>query len=75
MVAKGKTVVVVHHDLNSAEDYFNWILFLNMRLVASGPTKKVFTQELLQETYGGKLTVLARVGDLLEKQQLPTREK
>jgi manganese/zinc/iron transport system ATP- binding protein len=75
MVTKGKTVVVVHHDLNSAEDYFDWILFLNMRLVASGPTKKVFNQELLQETYGGKLTVLAKVGDLLEKQGLPTREK
>jgi manganese/zinc/iron transport system ATP- binding protein len=75
MVSKGKTVVVVHHDLNSAEEYFDWILFLNMRLVASGPTKKVFTQELLQETYGGKLTVLAKVGDLLEKQGLPTREK
>jgi manganese/zinc/iron transport system ATP- binding protein len=74
MTASGKTVVVVHHDLQSAITYFNWVLLLNMRLVASGPTEKVFTQELLQETYGGKLTVLAKVGDLLEKQQFPSRE-
>lgn len=74
MTSKGKTVIVVHHDLQSANEYFNWILLLNMRLVASGPTGKVFTPELLQETYGGKLTVLSKVGDLLEKQQFPTRE-
>jgi manganese/zinc/iron transport system ATP- binding protein len=74
MTEKGKTVIVVHHDLQSAERYFNWILLLNMRLVASGPTDKVFSPELLQETYGGKLTVLSKVGDLLERQQFPTRE-
>ncbi|MBO9703199.1 MAG: ABC transporter ATP-binding protein [Sporocytophaga sp.] len=74
MTTSGKTVVVVHHDLQSAVTYFNWVLLLNMRLVASGPTEKVFTQDLLQETYGGKLTVLAKVGDLLEKQQFPSRE-
>jgi len=75
MTTKGKTVIVVHHDLQSAAEYFNWILLINMRLVASGPTDKVFKPELLQETYGGKLTLLSKVGDLLEKQQFPTREK
>jgi manganese/zinc/iron transport system ATP- binding protein len=74
MAAKGKTVIVVHHDLQSAAEYFNWILLLNLRLVASGPTDKVFTPKLLQETYGGKLTVLSKVGDLLERQEFPTRE-
>jgi manganese/zinc/iron transport system ATP- binding protein len=74
MTSKGKTVIVVHHDLQSAVEYFNWIILLNMRLVASGPTEKVFTPALLQETYGGKLTLLTKVGDLLEKQQFPTRE-
>lgn len=75
MSTAGKTIIVVHHDLQSAEEYFNWVLFLNMRLVASGPTEKVFNQELLQKTYGGKLTVLSKVGDLLQKQQFPNREK
>ncbi len=74
MTKAGKTVIVVHHDLQSAKEYFNWVLFLNMRLVASGPTEKVFTQELLQEAYGGKLTLLAKVSELLAKQEFPVRE-
>jgi manganese/zinc/iron transport system ATP- binding protein len=74
MTASGKTVVVVHHDLQSVKEYFNWLLFINMRLVASGPTEQIFNEELLQETYGGKLTLLAKVGDLLAKQGLPVRE-
>jgi manganese/zinc/iron transport system ATP- binding protein len=72
---QGKTVVVVHHDLQTASEYFDWIMLLNMRLIASGPIGEVFTAELLQETYGGKLTILARLGELMQKQQFPTREK
>ena len=74
MTAAGKTVVVVHHDLQSVKEYFSWLLFINMRLVASGPTDKIFNEALLQETYGGKLTLLAKVGDLLAKQEIPVRE-
>ncbi|MBD1395969.1 metal ABC transporter ATP-binding protein [Pontibacter sp. JH31] len=72
---EGKTVIVVHHDLQSASEYFDWVVLLNMRLVASGPTEKVLTQELLEQTYGGKLTLLSNVGDLLRKQEFPAREK
>lgn len=75
MRTQGKTVLVVHHDLQSAAEYFNWTVLLNVRLVASGPTEKVLTQALLEDTYGGKLTVLSKVGDLLQKQQFPNREK
>lgn len=75
MSAAGKTVVVVHHDLQSVEKYFDWVVLLNMRLVASGPVKEVFTQEMLQETYGGKLTVLSEVGDLMKQTYFPGREK
>ena len=75
MTASGKTVVVVHHDLQSAAEFFDWIILLNMRLVASGPIDKVFNNELLQETYGGKLTVLAEVGELVRKRRVPSREK
>ena len=74
MRAQGKTVIVVHHDLQSAGEYFDWVVLLNMRLVASGPTEQVLTQELLEQTYGGKLTVLSKVGDLLRKQEFPARE-
>jgi manganese/zinc/iron transport system ATP- binding protein len=73
--AEGKTVVVVHHDLQSAAEFFDWVVLLNMRLIASGPIEKVFTTELLQETYGGKLNVLTEVGELVKKRQIPSREK
>lgn len=75
MTKSGKTVVVVHHDLQSVTTYFDWVIMLNTRLVASGPAEEVFTQENLQETYGGKLTLLADVGDLIRRESFPNREK
>lgn len=66
--SRGKTILVVHHDLPTAQTYFDMLLLLNMRLVAFGPTKEVFTQELLQKTYGGRLTILSEVADtVMEK--------
>ena len=54
----GRTALVVHHDLQTVAEYFDWLILLNMRVVAAGPTAQVFTQENLQKTYGGKLTLL-----------------
>jgi manganese/zinc/iron transport system ATP- binding protein len=61
--ASGRTVLVVHHDLETAKKYFDMLMLLNMRLVAFGPTEAVFTPELLQKTYGGRLTILADVAE------------
>ncbi len=58
---RGKTMVVVHHDLSTAREYFDQLILLNMRLVACGPVEETFTPELLQKTYGGRLTVLSEV--------------
>jgi manganese/zinc/iron transport system ATP- binding protein len=74
MKQQGKTVIVVHHDLQTAKEYFDWIVFLNMRLVASGKTADVFTPELLHETYGGNLSVLTELAALLSKNEYPSRE-
>ncbi len=70
----GKTIIVVHHDLQTAAEYFDWMIMLNTRLVASGPREEVFTQELLQETYGGKLTLLSTVSALAQRRGVPLRE-
>ncbi len=67
MVKEGKNVVVVHHDLDTITDYFDWLVMLNMRLVASGPVDQVFIPELLKQTYGTRLSVLAEAGDLLAR--------
>lgn len=74
MSSKGKTVIVVHHDLQSVSQYFDWVILLNTRLIAYGPTDTVFTQENLQETYGGKLTLLTEVAELMRRKELPSRE-
>lgn len=51
----GKTVICVHHDLSTVADYFQFGLLLNVRNVASGPIRYIFTPENVQETYGGQL--------------------
>ncbi|WHY85606.1 metal ABC transporter ATP-binding protein [Neobacillus novalis] len=56
--SQGKTVLVVHHDLNTVKEYFDWIMLLNVKLVGIGPTEELFTRDYLQKTYGGSLTML-----------------
>jgi manganese/zinc/iron transport system ATP- binding protein len=59
--SQGKTILVVHHDLTTAKEYFDHLLLLNMRLIAFGKTQDAFTVEQLQKTYGGRLTILSDV--------------
>jgi manganese/zinc/iron transport system ATP- binding protein len=47
----GKTVIVVHHDLQTVPEYFDWVTLLNIQLIASGPISEVFTDENLLKTY------------------------
>jgi manganese/zinc/iron transport system ATP- binding protein len=57
---QGKTVVVVHHDLETVPEYFDWVLLLNVRRIASGPVGEVFTEDNLRLTYGGRIPFLHR---------------
>jgi manganese/zinc/iron transport system ATP- binding protein len=59
--AEGKTVIVVHHDLQTVPEYFDWLLLLNVRRIASGPVQTTFTQDNLNRTYGGRIAFLSRV--------------
>ena len=63
----GKTVLVVHHDLQTVPQYFDHVLLLNMRVVAFGPTRDVFTPANLKSTYGGRLTLLEQAGEALRR--------
>jgi manganese/zinc/iron transport system ATP- binding protein len=56
--ARGATVIVVHHDLATVEQYFDHVTLLNVEVIASGPVRQVFTPELLRETYGGRLSAV-----------------
>jgi manganese transport system ATP-binding protein len=55
---EGKTIIVVHHDLNKAEKYFDELLLLNKELIAKGSVKEVFTPKTIASAYGGQLSFL-----------------
>lgn len=61
----GKTALVVHHDLQTVPEYFDHVMLLNMRLVATGPVNSTFTEDNLRKTYGGKLALLDQVGHIM----------
>ena len=62
---QGKTCLVVHHDLSTVTQYFDWVILLNLRVVDAGPVGTVFHNENLKKTYGGKLTLLDEAGHAL----------
>ena len=58
---QGRTVVAVHHALQSVPEYFDDVVLLNVRKVASGSVEDVFTEENLRATYGGRVPFLQAV--------------
>jgi manganese/zinc/iron transport system ATP- binding protein len=62
----GKTIIAVHHDLRTVPEYFDYVVLLNVRLVAAGPRELVFTQDNLRKTYGGRLALLDAAGEAVE---------
>ena len=64
-----KTAVVIHHDLQSVPEYFDYVILLNMRIVSHGPVESTFTPENLQKTYGGRLTLLDEVTEAMRRRE------
>lgn len=62
-----KTALVIHHDLQTVAEYFDYVILLNMRVVAHGPVDEVFTTENLNKTYGGRLTLLEEVSEAMRQ--------
>ena len=61
---KGKTVIVVHHDLQTLSEYFDWACLMNVRQIATGPVSEVITEESLKLAYGGRTSFLMHQGDI-----------
>ena len=69
MKQRGKTVLVIHHDLQTVPEYFDHLILLNMRVVAHGPVAEVFTEANLRATYGGRIAFLGHgegIGDRVQ---------
>jgi manganese/zinc/iron transport system ATP- binding protein len=60
--SRGKTVIAVHHDLQTVREYFDQVTLLNVRRIASGPVDEVFTEENLRLAYGGRAAFFGRNG-------------
>lgn len=52
---EGKTIIVVHHDLNKVANYFDNLVIMNHGIVASGPVKEVYTQQNIQKAFSADL--------------------
>ena len=75
MKGTGKTVLMIHHDLQTVSDYFDYLVLLNTRLIAKGQPQDVLTKENLTNAYGGQLTLLDKVANLIKENEFPIREK
>jgi manganese/zinc/iron transport system ATP- binding protein len=64
---QGKTVLIVHHDLPSVEEYFDWALLLNTRLLACGPLKTAFTAENIARAFGKNQLLFDEAANLSAK--------
>lgn len=67
--AQNKTVIVVHHDLQTVPEYFDWVTLLNVRCIACGPVNEVFTEEHLRQAYGGRISFLKN-GNSMNNEQV-----
>ncbi|MFC1707254.1 metal ABC transporter ATP-binding protein [Planctomycetota bacterium] len=56
----GKTTLVVHHDLDTASEFFDRVILLNGRLRAYGPPEQVMREDVLRVLYGGTLRTIGR---------------
>lgn len=65
---EGKTILVVHHDLPTVEQYFDWALLLNHRLIGCGPLSEVFERDHLSRLFGKEQVLFEEVSRRAEKQ-------
>jgi manganese/zinc/iron transport system ATP- binding protein len=61
---QGRTVIVVHHDLTTVQAYFDWLVILNVRIIAQGPIAQVYTPENLRTAYGRQLAMIAAPAEM-----------
>lgn len=66
---KGKTLLVIHHDLQTIESIFDWVILLNTRVILYGDVATVFTHENICKTYGKKEEIFTEMTTQLKKKK------
>ena len=70
----GKSVIIVHHDLQTAYSFFDHIVLLRTRLVASGPKMKSSPQIICKMHTAEDWSVLSRIGDLMKREEVKMKQ-
>ncbi len=61
-IDENKTILVVHHDLATVNEYFDQVIMINQRLIAYGDTSAVYTPTNISRTYASQLKILQDIG-------------
>lgn len=64
----GKTMVIVHHDLQTVKEYFDHVILIEYARRSVGADRRSVRPENLQKTYGGKLTLLDQASEALRRE-------
>ncbi len=67
----GHLMLVSTHNLGSVPDFCDQVVLINRRLLAAGPTQRVFTQANLARAFGGVLRHFQLRGDRLHDDDDP----
>ncbi len=67
LARQGKTIVAVHHNLFTAATHFDWVVLVNMHVIAYGPVSEVITPEHIRKAYGGFLPILSQLSQMTKK--------
>lgn len=69
-----KTIMIVHHDLQSIEKYFDWIVLLNSYLVSSDSVKNILEKKMLEKAYGGNLEIFSKVKNIISEREISLKD-
>ena len=69
LASEGKLIIMIHHDISKAEDYFDEVVLINRRIVAAGKVKTTLTPENITKTYGGAATLLVHAEELVRNRK------
>lgn len=60
VAARGTTVVIATHDLESVVDHYAHVVCLRQAVIAAGRPSEVFTEDVLRRTFGRELAIVSR---------------